>query len=141
VLLAQDAALRRVVNYLERRVGDYALILTADHGHTPPPSVTGAWPIDQAELESDLDAHFDVPLGRDLTQAVTAVGPFLDREVMRELGIGASDVARYLNGYTIGDNAGSRLPDSYESRRDEPIFSAAFPSDELGEVAECAGLR
>ena len=141
VLRAQDTSLKRLVDYLDRRVSDYVLFLTADHGHTPSPDRTGAWPIDQDELAADLDDRFDVPLGQDLTLAVTAVGPFLDHEVMAELDVDASEVARFLNSYTIGDNASGPLPDGYESRRNERIFSAAFPSDELGEVAECAGLR
>jgi len=141
VLRAQDAALKRLVEYLDRRVSDYALLLTADHGHTPSPARTGAWPINQKELEADLAGHFGVPRKRGVTLAVTAVGPFLDHEVMKEYGIDTMEVVRFLDGYTIGDNAGGRLPDAYESRRDERIFAAAFPSDEIGEVAECAGLR
>jgi hypothetical protein len=141
VLAAQDGALGRLVGYLDRQVGDYALMVTSDHGHTPRPSVTGAWPIDQDELEADLNRHFSIPSDRPLTLAVTAVGPFLDHEIVDEFGVSLDAVARFLNDYTIGDNAGSRLPDEYESRRDERIFSAAFPSEDLGEVAECTGLR
>lgn len=140
VLEAQDAALGELVRYLEETVGDeYVVIVTADHGNTPSPQRSGAWPIQQGKLQEDVDAHFDVPEGRSLIEQTTAVGPFLDEEVARDLEVSSKDVARFLNGYTIRDNwRDAELPKGYEERGDEHVFAAAFPSDRIGEVMDCA---
>lgn len=139
VLEAQDEALGEILAYLDANVGDYALVLSADHGHTPSPERSGGWPISQDELERDLNRFFDIPAGDTLTQAITAVGPFLDPEILAAAGVTEADVARFMNGYTIGDNwAKGDLPEGYEDRGEEPVFEAAFPSDQLDEVMKCA---
>jgi predicted AlkP superfamily pyrophosphatase or phosphodiesterase len=141
VLRAQDDALARILEYLDEEVGDYAVILSADHGHTPGADRTGAWPVLQGRLSADLAEHFDLP-EEELVQQTTAVGPFLDREVMGEHGVTLNDVARFLNEYTIGDNWGEdELPQGYEDRADEPIFEAVFPSDSIDEIMRCARRR
>ncbi len=138
VLREQDEALGQIVDHLDKTVRDYALILSADHGHTPSPERSGGWPISQDELERDLNTAFDVPRGSTLTQAITAVGPFLDRRVMGEVGVTEVDVATFLNAYTIRDNwPRDDLPEGYEDRGDEPIFSAAFPGTLLPRIRAC----
>jgi hypothetical protein len=139
VLRAQDAALGRLVRYLEREVRDYVLILTADHGHVPSPERTGAWPIGIGSVRSDLDRHFGVPRGRSLTAESGPTGLFLDRRVTKSLGITPGEVARFLNDYTISENWGrGRLPEGYEGRGEERVFAAAFPSAASGAIARCA---
>ena len=34
-LEAQDQALGGLIEYLDKAVGDYVVVVTADHGHTP----------------------------------------------------------------------------------------------------------
>jgi Type I phosphodiesterase / nucleotide pyrophosphatase len=141
VLHAQDAALGRIVDYLEREVGDYVVVLTADHGHTPSAEQSGAWPISQGTVVDDIDEHFGVTDGSLMTSK-TAVGMFFDRTVMEETGVTASDVARFLNGYTIAENWNEdELPDGYEDRGDENVYEAAFPTDDIGDVLRCARKR
>lgn len=141
VLHAQDDALARILAYLEEDVGDYVVILSADHGHTPSPERSGAWPVLQGQLRADLGEHFGIPED-DLVQQTTAAGPFLDQEVMAENGVTLDDIARFLNGYTIGDNWGDdQLPDGYEDRADEPVFEAVWPSDSIDEIMRCARRR
>ncbi|MFP5352585.1 MAG: alkaline phosphatase family protein, partial [Actinomycetota bacterium] len=138
VLEAQDRALGRLVTYLDEEVGDYAIVMTADHGHTPPPERSGAWPISQDELEKDLNERFNVPEDETLKLAITAVGPFLDREVLEGSGVSVEQVARFMNSYTISDNwPREDLPEGYEDRGEETVFEAAFPSTQLGEVLRC----
>ena len=139
VLEAQDDALGEILSFLDTNVKDYALVVSADHGHTPSPQRSGGWPISQDELERDLNRAFGVPEGATLTEAITAVGPFLDPAVLAETGTTEADVARFLNGYTIRENwRNEDLPEAYRDRGDEPVFEAAFPSDELDEVMQCA---
>jgi hypothetical protein len=139
VLHAQDAALGRLRDYLEDAVGDYTIVITADHGHTPGAQSTGAWPISEAELQRDVDAHFHVPEGESLIDTTSAVGPFLDRAVTRSMGVTGSAVAEFLNGYTIADNwADKELPAGYEDRGDENVLSAAFSRADYPKVMQCA---
>lgn len=139
VLQAQDDALGDLISYLDENVGDYVVALTADHGFPPPPEETGAWPLQQGELQRDVDEHFDVTEGS-LIQQTTAVGPFLDRDTMADAGVTANEIAEFLNGYTIRENYADDkdLPEGYEDRGDEKILAAAWPSNKLPEVMECA---
>ncbi len=136
-LEAQDEALGRIVDYLDDEVGDYVIILSADHGHTPSPERSSAWPIYQGRLREDVDAHFGAEKESLITQT-TAVGPFLDRDVMEERGVTDNDIARFLNAYTIADNWGEELPEGFEERGDENIFEAVFPTDDIDEALNCA---
>lgn len=139
VLEAQDGALGDLLTYLNSNVGDYVVIVTADHGNTPSPERSGAWPILQGQLQEDVDAHFDVPKGRSLIEKTSAAGPFLDRETMQDLDVSEDDVAGFLNSYTIKDNLNdSMLPEGYEDRGEEHVFSAAFPADDIDEALKCA---
>ncbi|MEA2486391.1 MAG: hypothetical protein QOF16_45, partial [Actinomycetota bacterium] len=41
--------------------------------------------------------------------------------------------------YTVADNwSGSRLPDGYQNRGSEEIFSAVFPGSDLPQIMQCA---
>lgn len=138
VLRAQDEALGELVDYLDESVGDYVVVLTSDHGNTPSPKRSGAWPIQQGQLQEDVDAHFEIEKGS-LIEQTTAVGPFLNADVMRAADVSESDIAGFLNGYTIRDNwADAELPAGYEERGEEHLFAAAFPSDEIDKVMDCA---
>jgi hypothetical protein len=139
VLRAQDAALGRIVRYLDSSVKDYVLVLTADHGSAPLAGQTGAWPISTGELIDDLNDYFDVPRSSSLVESSSAYGLYIRREVADQLGVTDDDIARYLNDYTLGANSPeSSVPEDYEERVDERIFSAAFPGSHLQEVMDCA---
>lgn len=138
-LRAQDAALGDLIDYLDEEVHDYVVIVTADHGNTPSPSRSGAWPVLQGQLQEDVDASFDVPKDESLIEQTSAGGPFLDRDVMRKLDVSTADVAEFLNGYTIADNWNdSELPEGYENRGEENVFSAVYPSDWIDRVIRCS---
>lgn len=138
VLAAQDQALSEIVGFLEREVEDFVVILTSDHGNTPPAARSGGWPISQSELQRDIDERFDVPRGESLVEATTPVGPFLNHDVMADIGVTSRQVAEFLSDYTIGENAeNGKVPPAYESRRTERIFAAAFASKQLPELLRC----
>ncbi|MGH2701379.1 MAG: alkaline phosphatase family protein [Actinomycetota bacterium] len=139
ILEALDDSLRRIVGYLDREVGEYVLVLTADHGHTPPASRTGAWPVRNGVLAEDVDAHFDAPRGENLVERNVAVGLFLNQPLMRELDLTSDDVARYVNEYTIRENwPEGELPPGYVHRGDENVFSAAWTDATMDDVMRCA---
>lgn len=139
VLEAQDAELGRLIEWLDRNVKDYVVVVTSDHGNTPPAEDSGGWPLLQGQLQADVDNHFKIPDGESLITQTTAVGPFLNYETMEKNGVTAAQIARFLNSYTIGENwPDAELPDGYQDRSEEPILSAAFESDRLAEVMRCA---
>jgi hypothetical protein len=139
VLKAQDDALRRIISYLDENVKDYVVVLTADHGHTPDYKKSGAFPIAQSELIADVNRHFGVEGEESLFRTTSAAGPFLQRDVQEDLNVTEEDIARYLNGYSIGDNwKEGDLPPLFEDRADEPIFSAVFSGDQLPKIMRCA---
>lgn len=139
VLEAQDEELGRLVSWLDNNVEDYVLILSSDHGNTVPAENSGGWPLLQGQLQLDVNEHFDIPQGESLIVQTTAVGPFLDKKVMKKHRVTASDIARFLNGYTIGENwAEPELPEGYEDRAGEHVLAAAFPSKALPRVMKCA---
>jgi hypothetical protein len=133
-LAAQDEALRRLVDFLDAEVGSdrYVLMLTADHGQTPYPSESGAWPIGGGELARDanhaLDSNDD---GIDLIDRVSSPGAYLDRSQLKANDLTAAEVARWMAGYTVEQNLkeGAELPATFEGRRDEVLFDAALVGD------------
>ena len=142
VLKAQDEALGRILGYLRRKVQDFVVVLTADHGAAPLATSTGAWPIYQQELIRDVDRHFAVPEDESLIADTAVYGLYLDRANAERFGVTASDVSWFLNGYTIADNwAEEDLPEDYEDRGDEFVFSAVFPSGDIDDIVECAASK
>ena len=138
-LEAQDKALGDILGFLDRTIRDYVVVVTADHGHSPSPVSTGAWPIVQESLKEDLDTRFGVEDSSNLVAASSAFGLYLDYDVMRDVGTTPREVATFLTGYTISDNWGQeRLPEGYEDRGDERVFSASFAKDQMGAVMRCA---
>lgn len=138
-LEAQDEALGDLVEHLDEAVGEYVVVVTADHGSSASPHSTGAWPIVQDTLREDLDAHFGVEESEDLVAESSAFGLYLDYDVMADVGTTAEEVAAFLNGYTIAENwEGEELPDGYEDRGDERVFSASFAKAQVDAVMECA---
>lgn len=138
VLAAQDRGLGRILAYLDRKVRNFVVVVTADHGHTPSPATSGAWPIAMNELIADLNRDLGTGEGRSLVDDGHAVGLFLDRTQLRSAGIDVHDVASYLNGYTIAENwPETELPADYAGRGDEKVFSAVFPGTALAAILRC----
>jgi hypothetical protein len=138
-----DAAFRELVEFLDETVGRkrWVVTLTADHGQTPDPSTTGAWPIDVDVLEASIAERFDVSVN-DLFQEERPHGLWLDRKTMKQEDITEADISRFILRQTIADNAvGRSVPDPYRSRLDERIFAAAFPTKKLPLIWGCAKQR
>ena len=138
-LKAQDEALANILDYLDEAVEDYVVIVSADHGHTPDPERSGAWPILESELEQDINDRFGIEENQTLVRTTSASGLFLKQSLLRRLDIDEEEVARFLNDMTIRDNWEEQdLPESYAERGDERLFSAAFTRAQFPEVIECA---
>jgi hypothetical protein len=124
VVRASDRALADLVRILDRAVGRgrWVLALTADHGVTPKPSLTGAFAISKFELERDLERTFqaDFVIGARPTQL------WLDMDALRRAGHDVSQVAQYVIRYTKGQNVEDPSALQPEERA-ERVFAAAFP--------------
>jgi predicted AlkP superfamily pyrophosphatase or phosphodiesterase len=139
VIKAEDEALGDLVDYLDSEVRDYVLMLTADHGHTPPSSVSGGWPVNSGELTRDINARFSSAGGDPVVEYGTAAGFFMDYEAMKESGVTPTEIAEFVNDYTIAENWNKgELPEDFRAAAEENVFSAAMMQDHLPEVMQCA---
>lgn len=125
---AQDESLREFVRFLNEQVGkgQWAMVLTADHGSIPDPKVSGAFAIPSTPLVNGIDTTFDTD--GDQTKIVELVQPtqiFLNLDELHQNGYTVDDVAEWIMGLTKGDVSATTLP---PDQADDPIFQAAFPS-------------
>lgn len=127
---AEDAALADLIELLNREVGEgrWVLTLTADHGATPDPTVSGADVVSQFKLEQALIERFDTD-GDDVSivDSVQPSGIFVNELELRQERATLADVAAFLMTLTKGDVGASKWPVAPASR-DEPALLAAYPS-------------
>jgi hypothetical protein len=113
---SEDSALRATARFLDKSVGHgkWLLVVTADHGQTPYPEESGAWPIRGDELKRDLEEEY----GTGAVQRATSPGIFLT-----DGGI-AEGVARWLGDYAVEDNIvrGESTPPRWRGREEELLF-------------------
>jgi hypothetical protein len=126
----QDAALNRFVGYLDRVVGkgNWAMVLTADHGAAIAPSVSGGFQISSGSLAAQINAQFDHD--GDAQHVVQLVQPtqiFMDMKELAQNGATLDDVARFITTLTERDTAGigAQVDPAHANDR---VFTAAFPS-------------
>lgn len=133
---AEDANLPALVEVLDREVGEgrWVMALTADHGHTPDPEVSGASALAPTDIGTLLRARFDTD-GDDVSivELVQPTTIFLDEAELAEEGATTFDVADYLLTLTKGDVEGETWPIP-DAARDELAFLAAFPSEVLTDL-------
>lgn len=138
-----DDVLAGLIDHLDQRVGEgrWVMAMTADHGQGPAPRTTGAWPIDIEELKRDIATMTDTKVST-LIQSQRPTGMWFDPQVIAARDIVLEDVADFILGYTIRDNivGDGAAPAAYQGRLNEKLFSAAMPTNRLGEVAACQDL-
>jgi arylsulfatase A-like enzyme len=130
----QDANLPVLISYLDRKVGKgkWALLITADHGHSANPSVSGAFRIKVDEVESDLEDRFDPSPGTDpLVQKVRPGWTFVDREKLKRLQLSPQHLGRFLQPLTKGQSSLGPVPTAH---RDDPVLTASFAAAVLPQV-------
>jgi Type I phosphodiesterase / nucleotide pyrophosphatase len=141
VLSYTDAALGKLIAFLNANVGEgsYVVAVTADHGQTPHPRTTGAWPINIEQMRQATASHFKVDAD-DLFVDERVTGFWLSPAFLRKHDISAGQISQFLLGHTIEDNnpPGQQVPDEYKDRLTEPVFDAVFPTHRLTKIIECA---
>jgi hypothetical protein len=144
VLSYTDAALGRLVEFLDAQVGPggYVIVVTADHGQTPHPRTTGAWPINIEQMRKAVARRFRVDAD-DLFAYERVTGFWLKAKALERHDITKEEISQFLMGHTIEANnpAGQQVPADYEDRLNEPVFAAVFPTDRLPQLLRCAKAR
>jgi len=133
----QDAALETFVDFLNVTVGQgqWALVLTADHGSIPDPKVTGAFQIAATPIQAGINARFDTD--GDETPIVQLIQPtqiFVNQAELRQNGHTLEEVSEWILGLTKSQTAqpGVTVP---ADEADDRVFQAAFPSAMMRHLA------
>ncbi|MGZ4153182.1 MAG: alkaline phosphatase family protein [Actinomycetota bacterium] len=112
--------------------GNFAFIVTADHGQCPTVDTMGGVRVDPIQLKADIEAQF----GRspfDLVQSVVPSEIYLDDRALLDLGVTRDDIAAWLRDYRYRDNIGPYIKqDAIEhGHLNEPAFAAVLSTDFL----------
>jgi hypothetical protein len=129
-LRTQDEYLPVLIEILDREVGEgrWAMLVTADHGSTPNPKVSGAFQISASRLQQAINETF----GRDgdpVVEQVKQTEIFIDEERLAQGGATLRDVAEFVMTLTQGDLESPGVSNITNVRA--PVFEAAFPSDTI----------
>jgi hypothetical protein len=132
----QDAALERLVTFLDETVGEgeWAMVLTADHGAMPDPAASGGFQISTGAVGTRIQEEFD--LDDDETRVVDLVQPsqvFLNEEELAEHDATIDDVARYVMSLTKQQVAGEGVHPP-AGTADDAAFRLVLPSTMLPEL-------
>lgn len=133
-----DRQIGRVARILEERLapGEFALIVTADHGQCPTVNLAGGVRLDPIQIEEDLARAF----GRSVFGIIEAVVPseiYLSERGLADAGISDAEIAAWLADYRYGENIGPYVPEEAidRDRLDKRIFAAVLPRSFLIELA------
>lgn len=144
VLEYSDRGLADLTDLLDERVGKdrWVVIYTADHGQQPLPESVGGWPIAMGPLQDDVAAAFDMEFD-ELFVDERPTGFWLDRDAMAAKGVEIEEVADFLTTYRMKDNVppDGEIPPDYVDRADELLFSAAWPTEQMGRLWSCSKKR
>jgi hypothetical protein len=130
-VVAQDAALKELVTFLNREVGQgqWALLVTADHGSMISPKVSGGFQISSTPIAAGINQTFDHDGDNEhIVQLIQPTQIFIDTAELRQNGYTLAEVAEWIMGLTKAETAGPGTvvpPD----QANDPVFQAAFPSD------------
>ena len=133
---AQDAELPVLIDLLNEHVGEgeWVMALTADHGHTPDPNVSGASVISPTAVADVIQAEFDTD--GDDTRIVEFTQPtnvFIDLDEMEQNGTTLEEIAAYMLTVTKGEVQGGQYPVAPEVA-DEPAFLTVYPSSMIEDL-------
>lgn len=134
-----DRTLEDLTGFLDDTVGkgEWAMVLTADHGQGPSPESIGAYPIDVLKLKEDVAGS----LGRgehQLLQRWRPTGYWLEPKVSADES-NAEAISDVIAGYRARD-AGD-IPEWFKGSPADRLFESAFPMARVDDVLACAQGR
>jgi predicted AlkP superfamily pyrophosphatase or phosphodiesterase len=124
---AQDLFLRYFVNFLDNQVGphQWMMLLTADHGHTAAPGVSGGYLINQHEVQRRIEALRASSSDPHLLTQVRPMWLNIDDAELKHSDLSYEDVSKLVASFSRSETASSEDPASLTSST-EPVFDAAF---------------
>lgn len=134
---AQDGDLPELIGFLNGTVGagNWVMALTADHGHTPSPAVSGATVLSPGRVADAIQTRFDRDGDHEtIVESVQPTQIYVDRDELRQQGATLADVSRFVLTLTKRDVASDVWPVA-AAALDAPAFMAAYPSAWLEELA------
>ena len=130
-LEVQDDELRRFVRFLDRQVGrgEWALILTADHGMQRDPAATGAFLIDIDRLTAAIESAFGGTEARPVILKARPTQMWLDEKLLDREGYTVEQVVEFiadLRQRDVATAAGTR-----EGEAGRRAFQSVFPTSTI----------
>jgi hypothetical protein len=127
----QDGELRRFVQFLDRQVGrgEWALILTADHGMQRDPLATGAFLIDIERLTAAVESAFGGTEARPVILKARPTQMWLDEKLLEREGYTVEQVAEFIADLRQRDVATDAGPRAGEAGA--RAFQAVFPTETI----------
>ena len=129
-VVAQDAALKELIGFLDQKVGvgEYVLLVTSDHGSMVSPKLYGGFQISPGAVATGINDTFDHD--GDGTRLVELIQPtqiMINMQELRQNGATLAQISQWIMGLTKGETAGEGV-DVPPDQADELVFEAAFPS-------------
>jgi hypothetical protein len=127
----QDGELRRFVRFLNDEVGrgEWAMILTADHGMQRDPAATGAFLIDIERLSAAVEEAFGGTEFRPVILKARPTQMWFDEKLLEREGYTVEQVAEFIQGLTQSEVAGAT--GTQPGKADAPVFQAVFPTSTI----------
>jgi hypothetical protein len=138
-LAATDEQLGRLADHLDANFapGEFALIVTADHGQCPTVETMDGVRVDPIQLQEDIDREF----GDTVFKIVTSVAPsevYLNHKALWDSGVRRDDIAAFLRDYRYRDNLGPYLKEDAIDwgHLDDRPFAAVLSTDFMATLAD-----
>lgn len=130
----QDGELRRFVRFLNEEVGrgEWAMILTADHGMQRDPAAIGAFLIDIERLSAAVEAAFGGTEFRPVILKARPTQMWLDEKLLEREGYTVEQVADFIAGLTQAEVATTAGTQPGEGN--DPVFQAVFPTSTIEQL-------
>jgi hypothetical protein len=111
------------------------MLLTADHGAIPKPSISGAFQISTSPIAAGINTTFDGD-GDDtyIVDLVQPTGIFIDTEELEQNGFTLADVSDWVLSMTKEDAKGTGVTVP-AGEQDDDVFDAVFPSGMMAELS------
>lgn len=117
---AQDDGLKGLVSFFNQKVGvgEWVLVLTADHGAQRDPAITGAHPVSPRVLEEKIEGKFGP-----IIKGIRPTMVWLNAGAMNDGNVTEAEVSEYMLSLSEAE-----LPDPEDPGGPEKMYQAVFPS-------------
>ena len=136
-LKVQDANLAALTDFMDRQVGEgqWALILTADHGMQRDPTTSGAFVLDIDAIAAQIEEAFGQGPGGPVIEKLRPTEVWFNEGSLEASGFSLDQVAGFVMNLTQEQTAGSsEESEPVPGHSQDKVFAAAFPSNAMDEM-------